>query len=89
MVLPVEGENRLTQAIDHLETHPVERVRVPAQVFARLQGIDKMRGLVILLMALDHVREFFSADALHFTPTDLTRTYLALFLTRFVTHYCA
>jgi uncharacterized membrane protein len=89
MVLPVEGEYRLIQAIDHLETHPVERARVPAQVFVRLQGIDRMRGLVILLMALDHVRDFFSADALHFAPTDLTRTYPALFLTRFVTHYCA
>jgi uncharacterized membrane protein len=35
------------------------------------------------------VRDFFSADALHFDPTDLCRTYPALFLTRFVTHYSA
>jgi uncharacterized membrane protein len=55
----------------------------------RLPGIDRMRGLVIILMALDHVRDFFNADALHFSPTDLAHTYPALFLTRFITHYCA
>jgi uncharacterized membrane protein len=80
----------LTQAIDRVETRPVESVSsVTAPAGVRLPGIDRMRGLVILLMALDHVRDFFSADALHFDPTDLTRTYPALFLTRFVTHYCA
>jgi uncharacterized membrane protein len=55
----------------------------------RLPGIDEMRGLVIVLMALDHVRDFFDADALRFSPTDLAHTYPALFFTRFATHYCA
>jgi hypothetical protein len=41
------------------------------------------------VMALDHVRDFFNADALRFDPTDLTQTYPLLFLTRFITHYCA
>jgi uncharacterized membrane protein len=51
--------------------------------------IDRLRGLVILLVALDHVRDFFNADALRFDPTDLTQTYPLLFLARFITHYCA
>ncbi len=55
----------------------------------RLPGIDRLRGLVLILMALDHVRDFFDADSLRFSPTDLTHTYPALFLTRFVTHFCA
>ncbi len=54
---------------------------------ARLAAIDRMRGLVIVLMALDHTRDFFSAA--RFSPTDLGKTTPALFLTRWITHYCA
>lgn len=55
----------------------------------RLNSIDYMRGLVMIIMALDHVRDFVNIDAPFWNPLDPDKTNLALYLTRFVTHYCA
>jgi uncharacterized membrane protein len=53
----------------------------------RLDSVDLLRGLVIVFMALDHARDFFTNVT--FEPTDLTQTTGALFLTRWITHFCA
>ena len=55
----------------------------------RIQSIDILRGIFIILMALDHVRDYFLADAFSFSPTDHEKTHVALFATRFITHICA
>jgi len=43
----------------------------------------------MIIMAIDHVRDYFHSDAFLYSPTDLSRTTIPLFLTRFITHYCA
>jgi uncharacterized membrane protein len=53
----------------------------------RLASIDALRGGVMVLMALDHVRVYLTEA--RFPPTDLDRTTLGYFLTRWVTHFCA
>jgi uncharacterized membrane protein len=55
----------------------------------RIASIDIMRGIVMVIMALDHTRDFFHADVALFDPTDLTKTNPILFFTRLITHYCA
>jgi len=55
----------------------------------RIQSVDALRGAIIIIMALDHVRDYTSLAAMSFSPTDLSRTTAVLFFTRWITHFCA
>src|SRR6476620_4171660 len=55
----------------------------------RLTSIDALRGMVMIIMALDHTREFVHVSAMVFQPEDVTLTNAILFFTRWVTHICA
>jgi uncharacterized membrane protein len=55
----------------------------------RVESIDLLRGLIMVIMALDHIRDYFHAGAFQYSPTDLTKTNTILFFTRWITHFCA
>lgn len=56
---------------------------------SRILSIDLLRGIVMLIMALDHTRDFFHIAAITSSPTDLGTTTAPLFFTRWITHFCA
>src|SRR5687767_8877446 len=60
-----------------------------AAAASRIAPVDLLRGLVMVIMAIDHVRDFVHAGAMNFPPEDLSRTTAAIFLTRWITHVCA
>src|SRR6476660_9787254 len=55
----------------------------------RVYSVDLLRGLVMMIMLLDHVRDYVHTGALTNNPTDLTKTNAVLFFTRWITHFCA
>lgn len=60
-----------------------------ATIKERIYSIDMLRGIVMIVMLLDHTRDFVHAGALQFDPTDLSNTNTAVFFTRWITHFCA
>jgi len=79
--------NELDAAHIPLAYPATEQVSRPLRT--RIDSIDLLRGIVMVIMMLDHTRDFVHSGALLFDPTDLTKTTTAVFLTRWITHYCA
>ena len=73
------------------------RLTFVADTRNRIQSIDILRGIVMVIMALDHVRDFIykpavqsgAASAVAMDPTNLATTTPLLFFTRWITHFCA
>jgi uncharacterized membrane protein len=61
----------------------------PAVLTHRIYSIDILRGAVMIIMALDHVRDYFHQTAAIDSPTNLLTTTPLLFFTRWITHFCA
>jgi uncharacterized membrane protein len=81
-------EAAMTADVSVVTPAPSEVIVRAAPVPDRLPSVDLLRGAVMVLMALDHVRDYVS-DEIFINPTDLTQASPALFLTRWVTHFCA
>jgi len=64
-----------------------ESVAPVATKRARLESVDVVRGVIMILMALDHTRDFFGTFGIN--PTDPGTTTIPLFFTRWITHFCA
>jgi uncharacterized membrane protein len=60
-----------------------------AQSRSRVQAVDALRGVAMVIMALDHTRDFIHSAAMSFRPEDLGQTTPSIFLTRWITHFCA
>ena len=56
---------------------------------SRIQSIDILRGIVMVIMALDHIRDYFHIQAWTDDPLNLETTTPALYFTRYITHFCA
>jgi uncharacterized membrane protein len=64
-----------------LEYSPQRRTRV--------DSVDLLRGVIMVIMMLDHTRDFVHFQVPLFDPTDVSKTYPLLFFTRWITHFCA
>jgi uncharacterized membrane protein len=55
----------------------------------RIDSVDLLRGIIMVIMMLDHTRDFVHFQAAAFDPTEVAKTTPLLFFTRWITHFCA
>ncbi len=68
---------------------PAVKMAQPLLTKNRIESVDLLKGLVMVIMALDHTRDYFHYSANFFDPADPTQTTLPIFFTRWITHFCA
>ena len=73
----------VSESVSASQNNPVVQM-IPQ---TRIESVDLLRGLVMVIMALDHTRESFTY--IRQPPEILQLSYLALFFTRWITHFCA
>jgi uncharacterized membrane protein len=55
---------------------------------SRLTSLDALRGTAMIIMAIDHIRDFFDRYSMSNSPTDLSQASAIMFFTRWITHFC-
>jgi uncharacterized membrane protein len=68
-------------------THPPQPIATSRAATPRIHAIDVVRGLAMVIMALDHIRDFWSPTTVR--PEDVAHASVLLFFTRWITHFCA
>jgi len=85
----MESSAATQQAVGTEYPAPLTVSERAARRAARIDSVDLLRGLVMVIMLLDHTRDFVHSEVFKYDPTDMSRTYPILFFTRWLTHFCA